>query len=226
MTENEQQLAHSWATNAGAWTQAVRDGAIESRRLATDAAIVEAVAARGAGRALDVGCGEGWLARALAERGFEVVGVDGSPPLIAGAQALGGATFHVLSYEDILAAPAKLGSPYDAIICNFSLLGEAITPLLAALRASLTSGGRLYVQTVHPFAAGGDAPYRDGWRTETFDSFGGAFPTPMPWYFRTVGAWLAALRDAGLIVDECLEPTHPATGHPLSLLLISRASLP
>ncbi|WP_221176052.1 class I SAM-dependent methyltransferase [Brevibacillus nitrificans] len=30
-------------------------------------------------RVLDVGCGEGWLARTLNEEGIDVVGIDGSP---------------------------------------------------------------------------------------------------------------------------------------------------
>ncbi|HSK40392.1 MAG TPA: hypothetical protein VK943_11555, partial [Arenibaculum sp.] len=58
-------LADSWTANAGLWTQAVRSGAIASRRLATDDAVVRAVAARRPRRVLDLGCGEGWLARAL-----------------------------------------------------------------------------------------------------------------------------------------------------------------
>lgn len=223
-SELEDHLYHSWTDNAEAWTRAIRERAVESRRVATDAAIVDAVAARAAGRALDVGCGEGWLARALAGRGFEVVGVDGSAPLIEGARSLGGGTFHVLSYREIAAAPSRLGGLYDAVICNFALLGDDIAPLLAALRACLMSTGRLFIQTVHPFTACGDAPYRDGWREETFDAFGGAFPTPMPWYFRTIGSWLAVLRDAGLAVAECVEPVHPATMRPLSLLLVCRAS--
>jgi hypothetical protein len=45
-------------------------------------------------------------------------------------------------------------------------------PLLAAARARLARGGALVIQTVHPWTARGDAPYADGWRTETFAGFG------------------------------------------------------
>ena len=38
-----QRLVRSWFENAEAWTRAVRDGLIESRRLATDQAVVEAL---------------------------------------------------------------------------------------------------------------------------------------------------------------------------------------
>ena len=58
-----------WQSNANAWTQAVRSASIESRRLATDQAVVDAVMRARPSRVLDVGCGEGWLTRALSTRG-------------------------------------------------------------------------------------------------------------------------------------------------------------
>jgi hypothetical protein len=118
--------------------------------------------------------------------------------------------------------PAQLGGPFDAIACNFSLLGESLTPLLAVLRATLSPSGHLVIQTVHPFTACGDAPYRDGWRTETFDGFGGAFKATMPWYFRTAGSWLRVVQDAGFQITDWAEPLHPKTGRPLSLLITAR----
>jgi hypothetical protein len=55
----ENAIQTSWAHNADAWTAAVRDGRIESRRAGTDAAILAACERAGLGRVLDVGCGEG-----------------------------------------------------------------------------------------------------------------------------------------------------------------------
>jgi 2-polyprenyl-3-methyl-5-hydroxy-6-metoxy-1,4-benzoquinol methylase len=217
--EAEQTLRASWDLNAAAWTEAVRGGGIPSRRAGTDAAIVEAVARVPGRRVLDVGCGEGWLARALAARGREVVGVDGSAALVERAREAGGGTFRVLGYYEIQADPGLLGGPYDAVVCNFALLGERVAPLLRALSTTLAPGGRLLVQTVHPFTACGDAPYRDGWRTEDFAGFACPFPAAMPWYFRTVGSWLAEARSAGLDVADMEEPLHPETGRPLSLIL-------
>ncbi|MQK16826.1 class I SAM-dependent methyltransferase, partial [Escherichia coli] len=74
---------------------------IESRRLVTDAAIIEAALALRPRRALDIGCGEGWLCRALAERGVAMCGADASPALIATARAVGGADYHVCSHADL-----------------------------------------------------------------------------------------------------------------------------
>lgn len=222
--DREARLRSSWEANAGAWTDAVRRGTIASRRAGTDAAILGALAGLPRGRVLDVGCGEGWLARALDGRGHDVVGIDASAPLIERAREQGGGDFRVVAYEALAAEPSLAGpGPYDAVACNFSLLGRELTPLLRALRGLLGEGAPLVVQTVHPFTACGDLPYRDGWREETFAGFGGAFGAPMPWYFRTVGSWLNFVADAGLRVDELEEPIHPESGRPLSLLLTCRA---
>jgi 2-polyprenyl-3-methyl-5-hydroxy-6-metoxy-1,4-benzoquinol methylase len=71
------------------------------RTLVTDRAIIEAVSSMARRRVLDVGCGEGWLARALTARAMTVTGVDAVPELIVQAAALGGGEFHVLEYRAI-----------------------------------------------------------------------------------------------------------------------------
>lgn len=208
-------LEASWHDNAALWTRAVRDGVIESRRLATDAAILDAVCRSHPRKVLDLGCGEGWLVRALAERGVEAVGIDGSAPLIDAARQ-GGGTFIRLGYDELTANPASCGSGYDVIVANFALLHEDLTPLLAALHRILNGQGKLLIQTLHPLAA--DAPYEDGWRREEFAGWDGSW-TPMPWYFRTLQSWVRSLRDGGFVLHDLAEPRHPEDGHPLSLLL-------
>ena len=216
-------LIPTWTTNAEAWTRAVRAGQITSRRAGTDAAVVEAVVSGlpPAGRVLDLGCGEGWLARALAALGAEVHGVDASAPLVEAALAEGGAgrsTFEVLDYEAAAADPDRLGGPYDAAVFNFSLLDDRAAAPLRAAAAVLEQGGRVVVQTVHPLTAG--APYADGWREETFDGVEGDFE-PMPWFFRTLGSWVRVVTAAGLTLTDVREPADPETGAPLSLILVA-----
>ncbi|HYW33475.1 MAG TPA: class I SAM-dependent methyltransferase [Gemmatimonas sp.] len=224
------QLRTSWDDNASAWTAAVREGRIPSRRAGTDAAIIAACQPYEARRILDVGCGEGWLARTLAAPGRDVLGVDGSAGLIEAANALalddesdsdsaGPVRFEVAGYETIAANDDVARGPFDLVVCNFALLDQDLVPLLRALARRLSPGGTLLVQTVHSWMAMGDAPYRSGWREETFATFDVPFPTPMPWYYRTLGAWTESLRDAGLAVRMIEEPLHPETGRPLSMLL-------
>lgn len=221
-SENRQQLARSWESNADAWTEAVRAGAIPSRRLGTDAAIVDAILERKPRRVLDVGCGEGWLARSLTTRDIQVTGIDASATLIERARAEGGGTFHVCSFSALAGLAPVLEGKYDVVVCNFALLDEDIVPVLRALRSVVEARGALIIQTVHPWTAKGDGEYRDGWRTETFAGFGVGFSEPMPWYFRTLASWMSVLRAGGYQVEELREPTHPETGDPLALLLIAR----
>lgn len=223
-THERSTLRHSWTANARAWTTAVREQAIPSRRVATDAAIVSAcervLDGRRDMRALDVGCGEGWLSRALVEFGAHVTGIDASAPLIDAARtAGGGADYACVSYEQLESDALVIAGPFDLVVCNFALLDDRVALLLAALAKRLPASGVILVQTVHPWAAVGDGPYEDGWRMESWAAFGTAFPAPMPWYFRTTGSWLAAAREARLVVDRLEEPIHPETKKPLSLIL-------
>ncbi len=152
MSTPESTLLQSWSHNAQAWTEAIRSGAIESRQQVTDQAILLAVMGRQPERVLDLGCGEGWLLRALAERGFDVVGVDGDATLVEAAQAAGSSSVHVASYEDLVEAKVDIGHGYDLICANFSLLHQDIIPLLAAMNALLVPGGALVIQTLHPWS--------------------------------------------------------------------------
>jgi len=197
----------------------VRERRIASRRAGTDGAIVAAVLRSKPASVLDVGCGEGWLARALAAHGCRVVGIDASEALVASAHNLGGGAFVAMTYEAIAIRAAELGPPFDVAVCNFSLLEAELAPVLDALRGALCARGRLVIQTVHPWVACGDAPYVDGWREETFASFGGGFKAPMPWYFRTLASWIDAIGASGFAIGRVVEPVDAASGRPLSLLI-------
>lgn len=157
--ENNILLKKSWIENARAWTDAVRQGRILSRREGTDAAILNALLRFPASRVLDLGCGEGWLARQMSQRGYGVTGIDASAPLIEQAQQAGGGPFVCLSYEQFIAEPLLLGR-FEVAVANFSLLSEELGGLLGALKGALVPGGSLLIQTLHPCSIGPDEPYR------------------------------------------------------------------
>ena len=219
-SDREQQIRQSWEANAEAWTRAIDQNRIASRRAATDEAIVQAVVRYQLRRVLDVGCGEGWLARALGNYGVEVVGVDACGGLVDRAIEKSDGCFRAIGYDEMIADPLIVGQSYDGIVCNFSLLGEEIGDLLRSLRQTIVSDGHLLIQTVHPCTACQQQPYVDGWKTETFDNLGGDFKAPMPWYFRTISSWFQQVSKSGWTVVEFEEPIHPQTKIPLSLILI------
>jgi 2-polyprenyl-3-methyl-5-hydroxy-6-metoxy-1,4-benzoquinol methylase len=219
----ERDILEVWHANAAPWMRAVRGQGIASRRLVTDRAMLDAVRSRRPRTAIDLGCGEGWLVRALTAEGVETLGVDAVPALIAAAREAGGGRFLVMDYAEI--AAGRLRERADVVTCNFSLLGGAsVDVLLRAVPALLEPGGALIVQTLHPFTACGDDPYADGWREGSWQGCGEGFGRAAPWYFRTFAGWLDALAQARLHVTRVVEPVHPQTGRPASLVLIAEAT--
>jgi 2-polyprenyl-3-methyl-5-hydroxy-6-metoxy-1,4-benzoquinol methylase len=207
----------SWGKNTAPWVTAVREGEIASRTLVTNRAIVDAVRSRAPASGIDIGCGEGWLVRAL--DGVSMIGVDVVPGLVEAAREAGGGDFRTMSYEEI--AQGRLNLALDVAICNFSLLGdESVAGLFRAAPTYLKRGGTLIVQTMHPLMACGDAPYADGWREGSWAGFNPGFTDPPPWYFRTLASWITLFCDNGLQLLELREPLHPDTGKPASLILM------
>src|SRR5688500_16229456 len=219
--EQHDRIAQSWRDNANAWVDAVREGRIPSRRAGTDAAVVSAVLENSPRRVLDAGCGEGWLARYLSQHGMHVTAFDGSEPLVKRAREMGGADFLHITYDQFVAQPSLTGTEFDVVVFNFSLFAEDIVPALKAARSIVKPGGRLIIQTVHPYNDAQDEPYADGWRMELFGTMGDAFQTPMPWYFRTMKSWVQAVLQSGFQLIDLREPSNPETQQPLSLILIA-----
>ena len=219
-TQLDTSIIDAWSRNTDPWVAAVRNGDIETRVLVTNGAIVDTVRAYVPRTAVDLGCGEGWLVRALPE--LRMVGVDAIAGLVDAARALdAGGDYRCLSYEDI--AAGKLGLSADLAVCNFSLIGnEAVDGLFRAAPAYLRPGGHLVVQTVHPLMACGDHPYVDGWRSGSWAGFSSDFADAPPWYFRTLSSWIALFERHGLRLRAMHEPLHPHTGKPVSLILVGQ----
>jgi len=221
---SDEKIVESWHTNATPWTSAVREQRIESRRLVTDRAIVDAIMSRRPESVLDIGCGEGWLVRELHARGVpRVIGVDVVRALVDQARSAGGGEFHVASYEAI--ARGELPFAVDVAVANFALIGkDAVDALIRSTPKLLRPGGALIVQTLHPVVACGDRPYMDGWRAGSWAGFTDDFSDPAPWYFRTLETWVALIASSGLELTEMREPIHPATNMPASVVFIASSS--
>ncbi len=112
----------------------------------------EAVLARAAGPVLDVGCGPGRIAAALAARGVPALGLDVSPAAVAltrarGAEALCRSVFAPLPGEGAWATVLLLDGNVG--------IGGAPVPLLRRAARLLAPRGRVVVETGPPEAHAG-----------------------------------------------------------------------
>lgn len=219
---NDKLVLDSWNQNAFFWITAIENEEIESRKIVTNKAIIDAIISYSPDSILDVGCGEGWLTRELTIRGIEVWGIDGVSPFIEKAQTMDCGKFLLASYEDIVNTN-KIDIPsVDAVVCNFSLLGkETVDNLVRSIPRLLKNNRLLFIQTLHPAIDSGELPYIDGWRQEFWNGFNSEFKQPAPWFFRKLETWIALLKSCGFDILECREPIHPLTQKPASIIFVA-----
>jgi cyclopropane fatty-acyl-phospholipid synthase-like methyltransferase len=217
----EQHILESWVANSSQWVETVQRGEIESRALATNAAIVEAIVAGDPGSLLDVGCGEGWLCREISSHGILSSGVDGVPELIRNASATGGGEFFAQSYEDIIEHGLLTDTRYDVIVFNFSLFGEQSTAdLINRLKPHLAKGGRFLIHTLHPEHPAVSDQSVSGWRTESWGGMKREYALPYQWYFRTFDGWYVLFEECGLNLTETRIIKNPNSGEPISAVFV------
>ena len=215
------ELGEAWEENAPAWIAWARMPNHDSYWRFHRDLFLEIVPAP-SGRTLDLGCGEGRLARDLAALGHDVVGVDASPTMIAAArEAAARMELHVADAADLPFPDASFG----LVVAFMSL--QDVDDLAGAVREAarvLAAGGRLCLAIVHPLSSAGtftereaDAPfviegsYLDERRTDaTFERDGLAMRfvskhVPLKTYVEELAA-------GGLLVERLREPKLPEAG--------------
>jgi len=101
---------------------------------------------------LDIACGQGVLARALASNGAEVTGVDASPTLIEAASKTAGSTetYTVGDVRDLRAALGDAG-PFDGAACVLAAMNiDPFPPVLEGAASLLRPGSPLVIVVMHP----------------------------------------------------------------------------
>jgi len=216
---SDKNILDSWVQNAKPWIDAVCKNEIESRILITNKAIIGAILGRAPQKVLDIGCGEGWLARELNKSGIDTLGIDAVPELVEEANKQGGGVFRVLAYEDL--SSDVIEAKFDVVVCNFSLLGnESVTKVFEWVSHVLNDDSFFIVQTIHPISGCGDAEYKDGWRNGSWSGFNNNFRNPPPWYFRALDTWKELFQNNGFGISEILEPINPKTKEFASIIFI------
>ena len=168
---------------------------------------------------LEVGCGEGRVARDLVARGHVVTAIDASPTLLDAAREADARSRYLLA--DAARLPFEDGT-FDLVVAFNSLMD--IEDMPAAIREAarvLEPGGRLCACITHPLADAGRWESREPDATFVVEGsyfgrrrFEGTFARnglemtfrgwcyPLEDYFR-------ALEDAGFLVEALREPAAP-----------------
>jgi SAM-dependent methyltransferase len=170
---------------------------------------------------LEIGCGEGRVARDLAARGHRVVALDASPTLATSAAAADPAGRYLIA--DAAALPFDNGC-FDLVVAYNSLMDVDDMPAAVAEAARVLQPGRpLCVCVTHPTADAGrfqssepDAPfviagsYLGRHRVDEPFERDGLQMHFTGWRY-PLEAYARALENAGLLIDRLREPAAPAT---------------
>jgi len=165
---------------------------------------------------LELGCGEGRVARDLGRRGHLVTGVDASPTLLEAARLADHAGEYVLA--DAAALPFS-DEAFDLIVAYNSLMDvQDMSGTVSEAARVLKPDGRFCVSVVHPFsdagrfeAAEADAPFVLRWpyfekrRVEEPFEWHGLSITFHGWSY-PLEDYVRAFEDAGFGIDALREP--------------------
>jgi SAM-dependent methyltransferase len=146
------------------------------------------------GRALDAACGTGRHAAYLASLGHSVIGVDGSPEMLAAAQAkLPAADFRTGDLDNLPVPDQHV----DVVVCALALTHvRDLAPVLAEFARVLRPGGHLVI-----------ADSRTGWpvvKVLPDGDFG-----YLPHHNHLTSDYLAAALPLGFQARRCEEPSLP-----------------
>lgn len=217
-------ILQSWKVNAKKWIKTIENNEIESRKLATNTAILQTILTAKPTNVLDIGCGEGWLVNTLIKHKINAVGIDATTALIKAAKKKGNGKFKVKEYDALVNGIPFKEAPFDLISINFALFENKKTAqLIKKLPDYLTANGKIIIQTVHPFSITTAERYKSAWRKDSWEGLKRKFTLPYKWYFRTLEDWVKLFVKSGLVLEAIKEPIHPKTGRPASIVFALKA---
>lgn len=164
---------------------------------------------------LDAGCGEGYLARILAQRGAHVTGIDLAPRLVQMAQAKDPAGQTAYQVADLSQPLPAYREHFDLIVSHFVLNDVSdYRGFVTTLGSVAKRGGRLICSLNNPYSL-----VVRGHLTNYFDS-DKVFPyrgmaaegVKVHFYQRTLGEYLDAFLSAGFQLHRLIDiPTPEGT---------------
>ena len=176
---------------------------------------------------IDLGCGEGRLARELKALGHRVIGVDIAPVLVERARQLDPSGRYVIA--DAASLPLADGSA-DLVVAYMSLIEmEDLEGVLLEAARVLVPGGRLGFVALHPFETATDsgaAPCVEAAYSQTRVNEDVLGDVVFRSLHRPLEAYSGALERSGFVIEAVREPRvpdRPRRWHLLPVALVVRA---
>jgi SAM-dependent methyltransferase len=206
-----------WERNAQWWQREYSEGA-DAEYTTQILPLVERHLS-GARRVLDVGCGEGQVARHLAGHGVEVVGVDVTMAQISVARERAGGPLYARARGEAL--PCR-SAAFDAVLFCLALEHiEAFEAAIDEVARTLEPDGRFLLLLSHPLLQAPGSGWVDDrilgehyWRIGAYlhdDIAVDAVARDVEFVFihRPLSRYVHAMGRAGLLIDDMEEPAPP-----------------
>jgi ubiquinone/menaquinone biosynthesis C-methylase UbiE len=209
--QNKYSLCAAWDENAGDWVRWARSRECDHAFWHLNLPALLALLPRPGEITLDVGCGEGRLARALKELGHHVVGVESSRALARAAREAD-QSFEVHVVDAV--AMSLPDNHVDLAIASLALMNMDDMPgVVGEIARVLQPGGRFCFSVLHPVNSWGDAGagyfetvrYTEELRDNYAITANKARMTLHDTH-RSLGDYFGALYDAGFLVERVVEP--------------------
>ena len=215
--EPADEVGEEWEVHAGWWQEHFTDGAdpeyeeqilpLADRHLA------------GARRVVDVGCGEGQLARRIAASGADVVGIDPSWAQIVEASRRSGGPQYARGTASAL--PVATASVDAVVACLVLEHVEPFEPAIDEIARVLVPGGRFVCFLNHPLLQTPGSGWVDDhilgeqyWRVgpylpddQTLEEV--APGVRLPFMHRPLSRYINVMAERGLLVEHMDEPPPP-----------------
>jgi SAM-dependent methyltransferase len=209
--------ASAWEQHAGWWQREFTDGADPEYEEQILPLIDRHLG--DARRVLDVGCGEGQVARRLATHGVDVVGLDPTVAQLVVARDRGGDAHYGRAIAERL--PCRSAAFDGVVMCLVIEHIDPFEPVIAEIARVLAPGGRFLLLLNHPLLQTPGSGWIDDyvleeqyWRVGPYlvDDPGTEEVAPgieLPFMHRPLSRYVHAMGEAGLLVDDMDEPAPP-----------------
>lgn len=218
-------IAALWNKNAAPWDAGFDADGDDHRKYVTDEPLLAPLGDLTGLDVLDLGCGNGYLARKLARSGARVTGIEISSEMISIAARYEeldpiGVTYFAASATSLLFICDR---SFDVIVCNHVLTSiPGLDVALAESHRVLRDGGRMALAFSHPcFSCGprrwqpssSDPEEADFYAVDHYFRRGSYLFTgwegfaPIPYVHRTLSDYFRAFTAAGFTVTGFDEPT-------------------